>query len=73
MYQGFSVSLRYRVLLYHDSIYFKELKLLFEKKLFFSVVFIVLVQFPIWDYLSCILGEKKEPATPFLDLSYKTR
>jgi len=61
------------VLLYHDSIYFKEFKLLFEKKLFFSVVFIVLVQFPIWDYLSCILGEKKEPATPFLDLSYKTR
>ncbi|AFJ26525.1 hypothetical protein Spaf_1556 [Streptococcus parasanguinis FW213] len=49
------------------------MKLLFEKKLFFSVVFIVLVQFPIWDYLSCILGEKKEPATPFLDLSYKTR
>ena len=30
-----------------------------------GIRFIVLVQFPIWDYLSCILGEKKEPATPF--------
>jgi len=46
--------------LYYNTIpsILKSLSFFFEKKLFFSEFFIVLVQFPIWDYLSCILGEK---------------